>query len=304
MKKYLVLMVLLFVSLAACMYEYAGSGNPVQPDTLPVVLERIVNPSGLQAAVTFSNEFGVGFLLRNETGSRLYYNDDFRVDSVQLSNVHNRAGVLFIDDGDTKDTHVNWEELRPSGIYTFERDFFLDEDLTELYTTLSFAFDVIGWYHFAGSVQRAPEDLRAKRDARMRESLEFQIAGGASEIIVLASEVAVSRTEVAFRTANLSAQPFIHGLDHSLLVYENGWKPAPTIIDEWGVLGIGFIMQGGEVIDDHINFEWLHGALANGRYMIMRRHLEDHGRPGAPRVQELLMVEFVIDDSTPMNLED
>ena len=69
MKKYFALMVLLFVSLAACMYEYAGNDDPAQPDTFPVMLERAENPSGLQAALTFSNEFGVGFLLRNETGS-------------------------------------------------------------------------------------------------------------------------------------------------------------------------------------------------------------------------------------------
>ena len=307
MKKNLSLMVLLLVSLAACRYDYTVNNGAAQAVAHPVLLEQYESPGvlqALQAAVIFSNEFGVGFLLRNETGSRLYYNDDFRVDSIQMSNVHNRWGVQFINHGNTQKMHVNWSASRPTGIYVFERDFFLDESLTELYTTLTIEFDVIGWYHFTEGAEPIPEDLQAKRDARIRNSLEFQIAEGTSKIIVLASEVAVSRTEAAFRTANLSTQPFIHGLDYRLLVYENGWMPAPTIVDEWAVPSIGFFMQGGEVIDDRFNFEWLHGALPNGRYMIKRQHAEDHGRPGAPRVQETLMVEFIIDDSTPTSLDD
>jgi len=256
----------------------------------------------LQSAQTFSNEFGVGFLLRNNAGHRLYYNDDFRIDSVVMRERNNPAGLQFINNGDIQEAHVSWGNSRAIGIYTFERDFFLDADLTELYTTLTFEFDVVGWYHFTEDAEPIPSDLQIMQDNRIRNSLAFQIAGGTSNIIVLASEVAVSRTEVAFNIVNLSTQSFMHGLDHRLLVYENGWKPAPIIIDSWGIPGLGIGMQGGEIIEDHFNFEWLHGVLENGRYMIMRQHAEDHMRPGAPRVQEMLMVEFIIDDNTPMNL--
>ena len=299
LKKYLLLMILLFAGLTAYISKSAGNDSVSLSDLYPVASARNEN-GGLQAVPVLSNEFGVGFLLRNETGVRLYYNDDFRVDSLPVTNFHNRAGVQFIKHGNTKDVRVDWGLTpRSTGVYTFERDFFLDEGLTEFYTTLVFEFDVIGWYH-SGEDGRLPADLQAWQDHRERVSLEFQIAGGASDIIVLASEVAVSRTEVVFNTANLSTQPFIHGLDYRLLVYENGWKPVPTIIgDLLFVTGFGMIMQGGEIIRDRFNFEWIYGTLANGRYMIMRSHFEDHMRPGAPRVLETLMVEFIIDDNTP-----
>ena len=303
-KKNLALIALFFMGLAACIYEYPNNDNASLPGVYPAMLEQCESAGGLRAAVFFSNGFSVGFMLRNETGIKLYYGDDFRVDSVQMSNYRNRWGVQFINHGNTKEGFVNWPTPLPTGIYIFEQDFFLDENLAEFYTTLTFTFVVIGWYHFTESREPAPEDLQAMQNAISRKALDFRIAGGASEIIVLASEVAVSRTEVAFNTANLSTQPFMHGLDYLLLVYENGWKPAPTIIDglAWSTLGIE--MRGGEVIDDRFNFEWLFGALANGRYMILRQHLENHDRRGAFRVQEILMVEFVIDDSTPISLEE
>ena len=300
MKKYLVLLVLLCLSLTACMHENENYDSHAydslqQPNLYQAPLTQYENDSDLQAALTFSNEFGIGFLLRNETGKRLYYNDDFRVDSLEMSNRHNRAGVQFISPSDTTEMHVNWENSRPTGIYTFERDFFTDADLTNLYTTLVLEFDVIGWYHLTDDPEPIPDDLQAFRDNRLRRGLEFQIAGGTSEIIVLASEVAVSRTTVAFNTANLSTWPFGHGLGYRLLVYDNGWKDAPTILDNWAIADIGLEIQGGEVIEDRFDFEWLYGPLANGRYMIMRQH-----RAGR---MELLLVEFIIDDNTPMSLD-
>jgi len=173
MRRYLALVILLCMFLTACI-------NWCECD-------EDYGYGGLQAVVAGSNEFGVVILLRNETGKRLYYNDDFRVDYQPMSNHNNRAGVQFINHGDTKDMHVNWASSRPSGIYTFERDFFHDRSLTEFYKTLSLDFDVIGWYHFTDNPQPVPEDLQAHRDARERERLAFQVAGGPSNVIVLAS---------------------------------------------------------------------------------------------------------------------
>jgi len=299
MKIFLALTILLLMGFTACMYEnnnYEENGNE------PIAPLQIQNDSGLHGVVTFSNEFGVGFMFRNNTDTRLYYNDDFRVDSLEMTTRNNRAGTQFIEPGSTKEAHVNWDNSRETGVYAFERDFFLDENLTELYITLEFMFDLIGWYYFTDDADPIPEDLETLREARMQAHLEFLIAGGPSEIIVLASELAVSRTEVAFRTANISSAPFMHGSPYRLLVYENGWRDAPIIIENWGFTSEGRGMEGGAVIDDHINFEWLYGVLPNGRYMIMRNHFEDHGRPGAPRTQEELMIEFIIDDNTPMDL--
>ena len=303
--------ILLCASLTACMSENDRNDNynydSVSPLDMCLVASRRnenENENGLQVVPTFSNEFGVAFLFRNETENRLYYNDDFRLDSLEMSERNNPAGLQFINNGDTKQAHVSWGlTSRPTGIYTFERDFFLDEDLTELYTTLVFDFALIGWYHFTEDATPIPTNLQELRDKHERERLAFQIAGGSSTIIVLASEVAVSRTEVAFNTTNLSTQSFMHGLNYSLLVYDDGWKHVPTITDALDIPAIGITIQGGEVIEDRFIFEWLHGELANGRYMIMRPHDEDHMRPGAPRVREMLMVEFIIDDNTPQVLE-
>jgi len=294
MRKYLALAVLLCMILTACInrYEYPAASTEYESNC------------GLQAVPVGSNEFGMSFLMRNGTGARLYYNDDYRIGTTSMSNTNNRAGVLYINHGNTKDVHVNWPGPRRSGIFTFERDFFLDSGLTELYTTLTFDFYIVGWEHNSANnlASPIPEYLQAKREAQARESLAFQVAGGASDIIVLASEVAVSRTGVMFNTANMSKQPFIHGEGYRLLIYDNGWRNAPAIVDSFLVHLIAIPMRGGEVIEDSFNFEWWHGALENGRYMLMRHHHEDHMRPGAPRVQETLMVEFVIDDGTPMSL--
>lgn len=299
--KYVLLTILLCLTLSACVYNvYDDTADGDTADSVSPPQDKY----GLQAVATHTNEFGFSFMLRNQTGHRLYYNDDFRLDTVPLSLTHNRAGVQFINPGDTKNMHINWDATRQTGVYTFERDFFLDADITELYTTLTLPFDIIGWYHFTDDAMPLPCDMQARREERQRESLAFKISGGTSDIIVLASEVAVSRTEVKFRTANLSSWPFMHGLDYHLLIYDNGWTNAPTVLDSWGIPSIGFGMIGGDVIDDHFDFAWLYGQLANGRYMILRQHSEDHSRPGAPRVQETLIVEFMIDDSTPMSLSD
>lgn len=297
----LALAALFVVSFIACTNENNNNTSASHPEFYPILITQGENRGGLQSAVTFSNEFGVGFLLRNETEKRLYYNDDFRLDSVAMSERNNPDGLNFITPDAIKSFHVSWGMTPfPTGIYTFERDFFLDEGLTELYKTLMFEFDVIGWYYFTEDATPIPEELKEMRDERIRNELVFLLAGGASQAIVPASEVSVSRTGVAFSTANISTQAFMHGLDHRLLVYENGWKPAPiTYEGNWAITSIGIGMQSGEVIEDRFDFTWLHGALANGRYMILRQHVEDHMRPGAPRVMETLMVQFIIDENTP-----
>ena len=131
MKKYvtLTLVILLLVCLAACMNESAnntGDDIELQSDLHPATLVQNENSRGLQAAQTSSNGFGVGFFVRNETGKQLYYNDDFRVDSLPMTNYHNHFGVQFISHGNTYEVHVNWATPLPTGMYTFEQDFFLD----------------------------------------------------------------------------------------------------------------------------------------------------------------------------------
>jgi len=132
---------------------------------------------------------------------------------------------------------------------------------------------------------------------------EFYIAGGTSNIIVQASEVNVSRTRIIFSTANLSAQTYVHGAEHLLLVYDNGWKSAPSIVDMFAFSLANFSIEGGETVVDRFNFEPLYGELANGRYKIIRRHQQVMRAPlPESRVQEILIVEFVINNNTPTSL--
>ena len=300
MKKYLLLVILLFAGFTACVFENAGES---QVDFCPVASNQNENYGGLQAALVLSSGIFLQFTVRNETGKRLYYNYDFRIDSLQEIDTFKYNRVNYINYGSTQTIYVQWpwKPSLPTGIYTFERDFFYDRNLTEIHTAIALEFGVIDWFRFAEDAPPMPEELQAWDDARKQRYLEFHIGGGASEIIVLASEVNVSRTEVAFSTTNLSRYKFMHGLDFHLLVYENGWKPAPTAIDFWMVAAEGIGMAGGDIIRDRFNFEWSHGELVNGRYMIMRHHSKDRVYP---RTLETLMVEFIIDDNTPTSFDD
>ena len=298
---------MMFASLTACAYESVfhfrqpglDPGSPalaqfrglrVKPAMTVAMMDNDNgNGNGLQSVLTFSDASGVRFLFRNETGRRLYYDGGFRLHSSPMRVRDNSAGLQFINHGDTKEAHVGWVVPRREGTFTFQRDFFLDANLTELYTTLTFDFEV-----------NIPANPQAILDRQTQSIVEFHLAGGTSEIIVLASEVAVSRTAVAFETANLSTRAYTHGQSYSLFVYENGWNAVPMIIENLFVTGLGIRMRGGEVIEDRFRFEDKYGALPNGHYMLIRQH----SQAGTPRVQEILLVEFVVDDDTPMSLED
>ena len=290
-KHYFLVIVLLFFVLAACSAEN-GSGDGYV---------KHVNYSSLHVIQTFSNGFGLEFMLRNDTGHQLYYDDNFRVDSARMSEKNNPSGLQIINHGDTKSAHVSWEGQLDTGLYTFERDFFLDAGLTEFYTTLTLEFDVIAWHFFAEDAPPIPPHLQARHDARAQEHIDFILAGGASEVIVLDGDVNVSRTEISFRMANLSEHEFLYGLGYSLLIYDDGWKNAPTILDSWGIPGIGLTINAGGFVNDNLDFEWLYGILENGNYMVIRSH-DLFLRAGAPTVQEFLIIEFTIDDDTPLNL--
>ncbi|MCL2235773.1 MAG: hypothetical protein FWB98_04960 [Defluviitaleaceae bacterium] len=312
MKRYGVLLFIFgtILALASCGYRHeipsadigADGHSSLQPQEQPILIS-IGDIGGLQASQTFSNEFGVAFMVRNQTGQRLYYNDDFRVDGMSMSERNNPAGLQYINNGDIKESHVSWGTSRPTGIYTFERDFFLDAELTQLYKTLQFQFDVIAWYHFTADAQPIPDEIQAFRNQREQNSIAFQLSCGTSQIILLASEVSVSRTEIAFDTVNISSAYFLRGSYFSLWqVVDGAWVDVPPIIENWGFTLEGHPVMPGEIDRNRVNFEWLYGALANGDYVFKRTHSQDHLRPGAPRVQELLFIEFTIDDYTPHDL--
>jgi len=295
MRKYKATFLLIFViivvfALASC----DGYSEMAQSEANP-------NHSGLQVVQISSNGFGVVFLFRNESGNRLYFDDRFRLDGVSMMEQNNRVGVLYINHGDVKQSHVSWRSLRATGIYTFERDFFIDpealliHDTPQPTATISFDFAVVSWDERDDDI---PDDVRTMRDQRDDRYIAFWLDAGTSDVIT-ASEVEVSRTAVAFRTFNSSQYSFIHGLGFRLLVYEDGWR---FFSDAQITILLGVEMRGGGTTNDHLDFPQSFGILPNGRYMIMRVHNRDSVRPGAARVQEMLMIEFVIDDDTPETL--
>jgi len=90
-----------------------------------------------------------------------------------------------------------------------------------------------------------------------------------------------------------------------LLRYEQGWEPIPTDIERWAFASDANMNWPGAVVPYHIQFGWrLQGELPNGRYKFKREHWEDHLRPGVPQRQEMLLVEFIVDDNTPSVLGD
>jgi len=296
-----VLMVVADFALRA--YDYA---NCVCKSPTEVRLEASPeNNKGIQFVLEYYADGELGFSMRNETGKRLYYADDYRLNfcarTLRNSPYREPVWLRFIDYGDTMFTHVWLRIMLVPGIYVFERDFFLDADLTEFYTTLAFEFgdeDEIRWWYY-----RRAEDVLPRLNNQIRNFTAFYMAGRTSENIALASEVAVSRTAVEFSSVNLSTLRTSPRRNFYLLVYENGWEPVPLIFfRNWPRRGGS--MWGGDVIEEHFNLEELFGTLANGRYMIMSLYnrvvsleLFNH------TVEEMMLVEFVIDDNTPMNLD-
>ena len=295
--------ILLLVLLGACTH---GPAYPEPAAVDPVISEPIAPAApvatpqpGLHAVQTFSNEFGVGFTLRNTTPHRLYYNDHFRIDGTPMVESNNPAGLQYIRPGDSKSTHVSWGESRPTGLYHFQRDFFLDKELSQLYTTLDFPFDIVGWYHPATDAPPLPEAVEDRRNQRAQEQITFMLASGPSEIIRLASPISVSRNEIRFDAVNITSTHFFRGSSFVLWQYADGMWEDVAPPQDFLFTGDAWPALPGEIDHNHINFAWNYGTLPTGLYKLVRTYYQDRLPPGAPRVQELLFAAFVIDDTTP-----
>ena len=130
-------------------------------------------------------------------------------------------------------------------------------------------------------------------------SIFSALIGGQSQVIVPESDVEVSKTAIAFSVLNNADECFCNDFYIDLARNVGGlWLFVPR---EYSV---GFFfhcrpMASGETSERFIEFEsWL-GALPPGRYMFIERFVP-HERHRERGNREFLMIEFVIDENTPL----
>jgi len=122
------------------------------------------------------------------------------------------------------------------------------------------------------------------------------ILRGESENFVLASDVRASRTNMIFSLYNSTDVDINYGAYWELARLRFGrWRPVSHIRGiNRGIPDIAYIFQAGETRQYNITWDWLFGELQNGRYMFIRRYLNEYA-----------LIEFEIDASTNQQpLED
>jgi len=121
-----------------------------------------------------------------------------------------------------------------------------------------------------------------------------------SQIIVLASDVDVSRTAIAFNIFNRADEWYTYGRGWRLAKYDGGiWATAPTVPIELAppVTSDAITIFGGEYKAQTANFHHWFEELLPGKYMYFRTFFSN-----CLRYEETLMVEFFVDNDTPLYL--
>ena len=131
-----------------------------------------------------------------------------------------------------------------------------------------------------------------------------------SQRVVLVSDVDVSKTAIAFNLLNNTDARFNYSALYRLAKYLDGiWVNAPTV----GMApptGLGGQLNSGDVRAERVSFHpsW-HGNLSPGRYMYIRSLMSTCRYSLCPRCwlsncssSEHLLVEFTIDENTPLHL--
>ena len=125
----------------------------------------------------------------------------------------------------------------------------------------------------------------------------------ASEIIMLYGDVHVSRTSIAFNFINNSENEYIYGYGWRLYRYRLGNWRLPRENRRF-IHGLGMLIRGGGVKQNEINLSNVFGTLSNGRYRFVRSHSISDGPIPVRRIHEYLIIEFTIDNNTPLHLEN
>ena len=285
--------------------------------------------------------FSLAFSIRNTWDKALYYGDGYRIYKYEdeewvavalpEESVANSTEINRRIDANTIRRHshsfghgggnFDFFEL-PFGRYKFVRNYFVNPNDTNDYKTLVFEFGIWPWWadSFGLGTEEDAQDNWMQCEIELQKSqsvvrfhnrrqkhISFVTAGDTSEIITLASKVEVSRTEIAFGLHNFSDEEFMYGLGFELAKYVDGrWQPAPFAHDYWAVSDIGLIIEGGDTLDELIQFTWIFGELEPGKYMFIRSH-SPSSRPRDNIIvdidQEYLMVKFVVEENTPLDFE-
>ena len=119
-------------------------------------------------------------------------------------------------------------------------------------------------------------------------------------LVALASDVAISRTSIAFNVINIADSEIGFGDMPELARHVDGrWEPVPYDFTGHYVMQtlLAYIMPVGEATRSVYGFELLFGELPPGRYMFIRSHWHSGSA-------EYLLIDFLIDESTPLRLSD
>lgn len=85
------------------------------------------------------------------------------------------------------------------------------------------------------------------------------------------------------------------GTAYSLIVLEDGtWKNVPTIPEEYGWDGLGYMIPEGKDTEFELSWEWLYGKLPAGTYRLTKEFMDF--RKTADYDTAMYWVEFVIEE--------
>ncbi|MCL2531626.1 MAG: hypothetical protein FWE40_05665 [Oscillospiraceae bacterium] len=206
------------------------------------------------------NGFDFGFILRNSSDEIFFYSDAYRLyvyaDSWQLHHEHEGSGAeYYLRPGAVRQIFVPWDgrsgnrQIEP-GNYRLVME------------TLEIEFEQLHWSDEAG--------LMVQGAAQRQSWIDFIMAGEPAPDAVV-SGVAATPAGMSFKLRNDSADGFFYGYAFDIARYDDGqWVAVSYIIDNAAWFALGFTLLSGETQDYEIDWAWLFGELAPGRYMFIR----------------------------------
>ena len=261
----------------------------------------------------FSTGFHMGFTLHNISDVTLYYDAGFELyrdvgGKWELELSQDGDVIYSLDPGITRNYGNEWSdvlwkkgeqgyvELTP-GRYIFTRKIYTNLQDTSIFKHLRIEFTVI-----------ARNDTVTARPNWRQDRINFALLSEASENIVLAGEVNVSRNSVAFSLENRSDRAYTYGLGWDLARYYNGrWQPVPYLPvagDGVPVPSLALGLRSGGIQREYFDWSGIFGELPTGRYMFIREYnpSDEYPLPDRRYTVEYAMVLFEIEENSPKSL--
>jgi|GEM_PF-2011121 len=235
-------------------------GRTLGEPRLPSPTRGDTNATGpFDVLVQHRNGFGLGFVLRNNSDEIFFYSDAYRLyvyaDTWLLHHENAGSGAeYYLRPGAMRDIHVQWSrgfggQIEP-GRYRLVME------------TLDIEFEQLHW---------SDEENLAAQGAVWRQARIDFVAAGEPAPGAVVSDVVATPAGMTFTLRNESSAGFFYGYAFDVARYEDGgWMPVPFIIDNAGWILLGFLLDAGESRDYAIDWAWMFGELAPGRYMFVR----------------------------------